>query len=180
MKLDRQARNFASGLFRIAQNADAIEAVDQALSILHDLLKSDTTFKAFFVTHRVSVEKKTDILRSILGKSIHPIALEFFLLVMERRAHRLFSQIVVIYERMTADFLERVDVTVYSADELPGDTLRKIETTLASVLKETPRFQSKVDEALIGGIKLRVGNTYLDASIASQLEQMRQDLVTAQ
>jgi F0F1-type ATP synthase delta subunit len=36
-----------------------------------------------------------------------------------------------------------------------------------------------IEPALIGGIKLRVGNTFLDASIQNQLENMRLALLEA-
>jgi len=36
-----------------------------------------------------------------------------------------------------------------------------------------------VDPSLIGGIKLRVGNKFMDASIQNQLDKMRQSLLEA-
>ena len=40
-----------------------------------------------------------------------------------------------------------------------------------------PKQYSEVDELLIGGIKLRIDNIYLDASIKSQINNVKLDLM---
>ena len=54
-----------------------------------------------------------------------------------------------------------------------------IKTSLESALGMSTELNVKVDPSLIGGIKLRVGNKFMDASIQNQLDKMRQSLLEA-
>ena len=53
-----------------------------------------------------------------------------------------------------------------------------IAAALESLLGGQPHVDSQVDAELIGGIVLRVGDTVYDGSVARQLEQARQQMIT--
>jgi F0F1-type ATP synthase delta subunit len=48
---------------------------------------------------------------------------------------------------------------------------------LDQVLSKDTDLSIEVDESLIGGVKLRIENTYLDASIKSQINKVKLDLM---
>ena len=54
----------------------------------------------------------------------------------------------------------------------------KIAATLRTMLGGEPIFTRTVRPELIGGIVLRVGDTVYDGSVATQLEQIREQMIT--
>ena len=60
-----------------------------------------------------------------------------------------------------------------------GAQLEGLKESLESSLGKSMELSVEVDPNLIGGIKLRVGNKFMDASIQNQLESMRQSLLKA-
>jgi F-type H+-transporting ATPase subunit delta len=54
-----------------------------------------------------------------------------------------------------------------------------LKSSLETALGKTTELNVNVDPNLIGGIKLRVGNKFLDASIQNQLDNMRLSLLEA-
>ena len=74
---------------------------------------------------------------------------------------------------------KRIDVTVTSAVELDEAVVQKIGTEVERQTGEQVELSSKVDDAILGGIVLQVGNMVLDASIRSRLEKLRKSVASA-
>ena len=63
------------------------------------------------------------------------------------------------------------------AEELMKDEISKLSSTLKSALGEEINLKVEVDTRIIGGIKLRVENVFLDGSINYQLQGLRTKLL---
>jgi F-type H+-transporting ATPase subunit delta len=68
----------------------------------------------------------------------------------------------------------RAEVT--TATNLSPERAADIENSLAAVTKRKVSLTTRVDPTVIGGLVARVGGTVYDASVATQLEKMRQRL----
>ena len=55
---------------------------------------------------------------------------------------------------------------------------RGLEASLRQLLGGEPQLESAVRPELIGGVVLRVGDTVYDGSVARQLEQVREQMIT--
>ena len=73
----------------------------------------------------------------------------------------------------------RLDVTVISAVELDQAVVEKIGQEVERQTGEAVELSSRVDDDILGGIVLQVGNMVLDASIRSRLEKLRKTVATA-
>jgi ATP synthase F1 delta subunit len=83
------------------------------------------------------------------------------------------------YEDLWKQENRRLDVTVISAVELDPAVAEEVG---AEVERQTGRevsLTSRVDEKIIGGIVLQVGNMVLDSSIRNNLEKLRQSVARA-
>ncbi|PYQ94736.1 MAG: F0F1 ATP synthase subunit delta, partial [Acidobacteria bacterium] len=69
----------------------------------------------------------------------------------------------------------RAEVT--SATALVPERVRQIQQSIAGVTGRTVTLDTRVDPSIIGGIVARVGTVVYDASVARQLEKMRERLV---
>ena len=57
--------------------------------------------------------------------------------------------------------------------------METLTSQLSKKFAKEIRAETDVDEALIGGFKVRVGDTIHDSSMATQLETLRQRLIHA-
>jgi len=72
-----------------------------------------------------------------------------------------------------------IDVTVVSAVELDPDVVSKIGTEVERQTGERVELSSRVDESVLGGIVLQVGNMVVDASIRNRLEKLKKSVAHA-
>jgi ATP synthase F1 delta subunit len=73
----------------------------------------------------------------------------------------------------------RLDVTVVSAVDLDEAVVNKIGEEVERQTGEQVELSSRVDDGILGGIVLQVGNMVLDASIRSRLEKLRKTVASA-
>jgi F-type H+-transporting ATPase subunit delta len=71
----------------------------------------------------------------------------------------------------------RLRVRLTTAAPLDAELARRIENQLRAALDGEPVLVRVVDPDLIGGIVFRVGDTVYDGSVASRLEQLRQQMI---
>ncbi|MFQ6675827.1 MAG: ATP synthase F1 subunit delta, partial [Fidelibacterota bacterium] len=81
------------------------------------------------------------------------------------------------YEELYRKRTNRVLVTAVTSVSLEEKEYEEIRRRLESSLNKGIDMKTKVDSRLIGGIKLRIGNTFLDGSVSNRLERLRDSLV---
>ena len=81
------------------------------------------------------------------------------------------------FDAMVIDELNIVPVTAYVADELSVVEVADLQKTLEKSIGKDTELDLNVAPSLIGGIKLRIENMYLDASIKTKMDNLRRDLL---
>ncbi|MGH7751137.1 MAG: F0F1 ATP synthase subunit delta, partial [Candidatus Dormibacteria bacterium] len=56
---------------------------------------------------------------------------------------------------------------------MTGDQTAALETALRATLGKSPAIQTRVDPAILGGLKVQVGSRLYDASLKSKLDSMK-------
>ncbi|HPU90164.1 MAG TPA: ATP synthase F1 subunit delta, partial [Spirochaetota bacterium] len=73
----------------------------------------------------------------------------------------------------------RQRVTVISSMKLGKDVLDKVQASLSEKLKKNIILDDAVDESILGGIILRMGDIILDGSMANDLKNIRHNLLNS-
>ncbi|RMF09381.1 MAG: ATP synthase F1 subunit delta [Candidatus Neomarinimicrobiota bacterium] len=177
MKPDHRARFYARALLKVAREKDAVADVGQSLSDVAEFLRREPLFRVLFHTRRISAPEKATLLRDTLQRFVHPIVLEFIAILGDKRETILFPQVVKQYLLWQQDALNQVPLTVFTAEKLSETTFTRIVDRLAATSGKQVDAREVVDPTLLGGIKVRLGNLYLDASLARQLDHLRATLL---
>ena len=83
------------------------------------------------------------------------------------------------FDRLWAQENRRLEVSLTSAVELDPGVARKVAEEVAKQTDHQVELESRVDEDILGGLVLRVGNMVLDTSIRSRLERLRRQIAQA-
>lgn len=177
MRLNRKAWQYARALYRAAESVDAVAEVGNGQEIILHLLKTDAVFRAFFQTRKLTPSDKGDILKAVLGTRLHALNIEFLVMLAEKKEWLLFAQAAKGFRELQIRAGNVLKVTATTAQQLEEEELNLVKNTLAQVTGKDLKFTTRIDPGILGGIKLRVGNMYIDGSLESSLVRMRRQLI---
>jgi ATP synthase F1 delta subunit len=176
--MEEIATVYARALFEAAQEQGRLDVVREQLGEVADALDSNRDLQVFFFSPYFSTKEKQDGLARTLTDA-DPLLTNFLELLIEK--HRMP---VIFRMRRRLDSLweqenRLLPVHVTSAIALEDETVAQIGERIGAQTGRRVELTATVDENILGGIVLRVGNAILDASIRNRLEQLRKQVVRA-
>ena len=177
MKRRSNIKNLAAALLVVAKEIDAVDEVQRSIKLVLELLKKDAQFRAFMQSKRFTIEQKTEVIKFGLEDVCNPLIQELLIIEIDQNPTILMRNLSYFFDAMVKDELNIVPVEAHVADELSVDELAYLQKTLEETIGKDTELDLKIDPNLLGGIKLRIENTYLDASIKTKMDNLRRDLL---
>jgi F-type H+-transporting ATPase subunit delta len=176
--MSEAARVYAEALFDVAKEKGKLDTVVEQLGQFADALDSDRELQVFFFSpYFSSAEKGEGLERALSGAE--PELVNFLELLIEKQRMPEIFRIRRELEELWKRENRRIDVTVTSAVELDPEVVGKIGGEIEKQTGQKVELASRVDEDILGGVVLQVGNMVLDASIRSRLEKLRKSVAQA-
>jgi F-type H+-transporting ATPase subunit delta len=170
------SRRYAVAVYQLAQEANAVEPVRVDLATFAKSIDGDAQVSSFFRSPVVDRKTKERIFADAFA-SANPIALHTVLLLIRKRREALFTQIVAEYAKLVANASGLAPLTVTSARELPPRELDDLVARLSALYKTRFTVEQRVDPALIGGVRLMMGDRRVDGTVAGALDDLARSLV---
>jgi ATP synthase F1 delta subunit len=172
------ARVYAEALFEAGKDKGNLDALQSQLGQFTDAVSQSRELQVFlFSPYLSSAEKKDGLRRAISGAE--PELVNFLELLIEKTRMPEIFRIRRQFEELWKEENKLIDVTVVSAVELDPDVVSKIGTEVERQTGERVELSSRVDESVLGGIVLQVGNMVVDASIRNRLEKLKKSVAHA-
>lgn len=172
------ARVYAEALFEAGKDKGKLDSLQSQLAQFTDVVDRDRDLQVFlFSPYLSSADKQEGLRRAISGAE--PELLNFLGLLVEKHRMPEIFRIRREFDELWKKENRRLDVTVISAVELDQAVVDKIGQEVERQTGEAVELSSRVDDGILGGIVLQVGNMVLDASIRSRLEKLRKTVATA-
>jgi ATP synthase F1 delta subunit len=172
------AHAYAAALFEVGKEKGKLDALRDQLGQFSDALDRDRDLQVFFFSPYFSSAEKIDgAKRAIAGADSEFV--NFLSLLIEKGRMPEIFRIRRQFEELWKHENRRIDVTVTSAVELDPAVVGKIGEEIQRQTGQEVDLASRVDEDILGGVVLQVGNMVLDASIRSRLEKLRKSVATA-
>jgi len=172
------ARVYADALFDVAKEKGKLDEIGGQLDEFVDALEGDRDLQVFFFSPYFSSAEKVDGLKRAIDGA-DPELVNFLELLIEKNRMTEVFRIRRQFEQLWKQENKRIDVTVTSAVELDPAVVEKIGEEIERQTGRKVELASRVDDEILGGIVLQVGNMVLDASIRSRLEKLRKSVAQA-
>jgi F-type H+-transporting ATPase subunit delta len=172
------ARVYAEALFAAGEDKGNLDQLQEQLGQFADAVDADRELQVFlFSPYLSSNDKKEGLGRAVTGAE--PEIVNFLELLIEKGRMPEIFRIRRELDELWKKANRHLDVTVTSAIELDPDVVGKIGQEVERQTGEKVDLSSEVDDEILGGIVLRVGNMVLDASIRTRLEKLRKSVASA-
>ena len=176
--MEEIARVYADALFGVAKDRDKLDAIRDQLGEVADAVDRDRDLQVFFFSpYFSSAEKRDGIARAVSGAE--PELINFLELLAEKHRMPAIFRIRRRFDELWAAENKRLEVRLTSAVELDPAIVEQVGAEIERQTGHRIDLESSVDEDILGGLVLRVGNMVLDASVRNKLEKLRKQVAQA-
>lgn len=173
------ARRYAEALFDQLASAEERQSALVALTRLGELWAGERDVRRLLTAPSLVLDERVEALAKLLGEQPPGPVLDLVRMVLERRRQGLIPLLPQAF-RDTMDGREGVlRGTVTSAAPLSAEQRAGVQALAERLVGGPVRVDEQIDEALIGGLRLRLGDRLADASLRTQLERLVQAVVVA-
>ena len=142
-----------------------------------ETMKIEKQLSRFFEHPSISTEKKKNVVEELCGRlQIGDKTGNLLVLLNERGKIIFLEKIIEYFEQVVDRRLNQIRVYVTSAHALTAVNIDRLKTALNKILEKTILIDTKVDESLIGGVILRIGDQVADDTIRNRLRILKQTI----
>ena len=176
--MEEIARVYGDALFEVASDEGKVDEIRSELGEFADALNESRDLQVFFFSPYFSSEEK----RNGLSQAVDGASEEFenFLALLAEK-HRMpaIFRIRDHYDNLWAEANKRLEVRVTSAVPLDESVVKRVGEEIERQTDRKIDLEAQVDEGILGGLVLRVGNMVLDASLREKLNRLRKEVARA-
>ena len=167
-------QRYAQAIFELALENQLLEEWDQDLRLASDVLQ-DEDFALFLKHAEVSSERKVTAIESVLAE-VHPLVRNLVSLLVSRDGVEAIAGVQGGYTRLLDEHLGRQLVEVTAAVPLEDAELERITRFAAELTGKEVVVTTRVDESILGGLVIQIGDQLLDGSTSAALERLRRNI----
>ena len=170
-------RTYAAALLQMADAAGKLDEVAGEVDQLALLLRDNVSLRELLACRTLTPLEMQAVLERLFAGRVSDLVY-CFLQVVNRKSR--LGELASFLDAFNV-LLDRkrgvVEVDLFAAERLDQAATDRIAAELGRKLDKRVVIHQTVDGSLIGGLKLRIGDQLIDASVASQLAQMKQQLI---
>jgi len=176
--IDAIARTYAQSLLDLAEEQGVIDEVADELGQLVELLDQESASQ-LLTSPAITVDDRAASLERVFKGQVSDLTYRFLQVLNEKRRIDHLRDVAWAFDALLKKKRGEVDVLVYAAQPLSEEQLRDVRQRLESALQATVHLATRVDESMIGGLKLRIGDKLVDGSVATQLQKLKRRLIAS-
>ena len=165
---------YAQALFDLALETGRLDAVRADVVSLKTAWIESADLRRLATSPVISADDQAKGLTAVAAKArFEPNTVNFLGLLAQNGRARDLAAMIAGFERLYAKHAGVVAAEVISAQPLDDKQLTAIKTALNKSLGKAPELTTRVDPAILGGLKVKVGSKLFDASLKTKLDQMK-------
>lgn len=177
MSVSTVAIRYAQSLIGLAQERNVVEAVYEDMLFFKRTADENRGLMLALQSPVVRHEKKIAILSTIFKKHVNAVTYTIFEIVTKKNRESILYAIADEFVKLYDESKGIVVAHVTVAAPLTDDLRAQFNKIVADSTGKKVQIEEKIDERLIGGYVLRVGDRQIDASIRKRLSELKLSLL---
>lgn len=171
------ARPYAKAVFELANGAKNYEQWDNTLAFL-SAVAADEQVRPLLTTPALRAQERGEAFLKVCEGNVDEQGANFVRVLAENGRLPLLPAIAELYQELSGEAQNIVDVTVRSAFELSDEQSETIKKALSEKLGKSVTINAELDESLVGGIVIRAGDLVMDGSVKNRINQLANQLLS--
>jgi F-type H+-transporting ATPase subunit delta len=169
------ARPYAEAAFERARETGRLGDWSETLQFLAAAMR-DPDLVAFVTDPKLTPAQRTEVMLDLGEGRLDTEAENFVRALVENDRLVVLPEIAALYETRRREAEGQTKVVVCSALPLDAAVLEQLATALKAKLGQQVEITTEEDPSLIGGVRIRAGDTVIDGSVRGRLHQLANEL----
>lgn len=175
---NRLAQRYAEALKSFIKDENDLIKINETYQILSYIFKEEPQFLAFLKNPVIPFEQKKKVLNQIFEITGSPEYLRNFanFLIKHNRVG-IIKEISRVFSEKIDPWLNRIEVDVITAVQLPEESEKSLITTLERFTEKKVRLIKHINPNILGGIIVRFYGFSFDFSYRTQLDKLKEEIM---
>jgi len=175
-KDSKTAKRYARAIFELALESKDFDTWLANIKLVCESSENHE-FSMVLDSSKISSEDKNSLVDKVLGSKLSDLQLNFVKLLAKNQSFVLIDEIYNQLEHEFEKYNNKVRVTLSSPFKVDSNLRNKINELIKHISGSDPQIEEKIDDTLIGGIVIKIGDTVIDGSFKNKLKQLKRELV---
>lgn len=171
------ADRYGEALFELAEENHTLTSKKEQAESLIQVIEETGDFDLFLRAIKVTKDEKKATVKKIFNDYYDEDMIHLIELLIDRDRTYYLRDILEKFNELANQKLGIVTGVVQSARKLSEKDMNRISQALEKKTGKKVLLRNKVDEKLIAGIKVTIGNTVTDVTVKREIEEMRRALL---
>ena len=169
----RVTLRYAKSLFELAKEQNALEECKADMEIILSTCSASNEFSLLLKSPVIKTDKKLAIIAEVFT-DLSPLSNAFVVLITKKKREFLLVQIAQQFMSVYKASLGIETATITTAQPLDDQLRTQVLEFIKKQGVQKVELSEKINEDLIGGAIVRIGDRQLDASILRQINDLKQ------
>ena len=169
---DIVSERYALSLYEVAAEGDKQKQFLDELTAVCQVFEREPDFLKMLLTPSIAAEDKHRVLRAAFDGRIEPYLFNFLLLITDKGRVGLIHEMRQAYKEQYYFDNGIVEVRAITAKPMSEALTEKLKAKMSAVTGKQVVLETSVDESILGGIVVKLGNEQFDTSLRTRLNEI--------
>ena len=172
----RVAKPYARALYDAALEQNALVSIIADIDQLRELIEQSDEFTQLIHSPVLSPQFKSETFQELFADAMQPLTINFFKLLALKQRERHLIAIMDVFSAIVDEAAGRLVAKVTTAVPITPEQEERLTAQLSAYSGKQVRLDTTTDAQIQGGFIVQLDDTVFDASVASQLQRLKQQL----
>lgn len=172
----KAAFRYAKSLLQLAVERKELDAIVADMALIASTAEASRELVLFLKSPVIAKSHKKEALAGIFDGKISETTRAFMDILVRKGREDSLLAVTKAFEKLYHEYAGIVDVEVTTASELDPVQEQQLVASLQTKTGKKVVVSKKIDPAVRGGVKARIGDTVIDGTVQHKLEQLRNTL----
>lgn len=173
MLIPRVARRYALAIFEAVPPDLGLERFFSDVNDLQRSLAASPELRGFFASPVITDARKRETVEALFTDRLSPYTLGVLRFLIEKDRENLLNEILASLDELYRDERGIQTMQVTAARNMDEAQRASLAGVVSSMTNKPVQAEYSTDEALLGGVVVRVGDVVYDGSVKRQLQRLR-------
>ena len=174
--IDVIANRYAEALFQLSEEENITKEIYNELHDVVEVIKNNKELDNVLKSPLVAKNEKTQLIEALFNNKINNDLKNFLKILVEKGRISSLKSIELTFKELLNDKHNIIEGTVISAIALTEKQVKELEEKLTKKYNKNVTLENEVDQSILGGVLVRLGNTQIDGSVKTRLNNIKDQL----